>query len=218
MGTNMPSKNNPALIWLEAHIDQWTTGAAAIGLTDPQTTELSARIDTARQSFIAIEAARSEALALTVQYNQQATEMRSLASRMVADIKAFAENQTNPSTVYTSAGMTPARHRSPAPAPERPVGMNADLGGDGSVTIHFRGRGPAGTVWEITRKLEGEIVYTHVGHADVATKSFTDRTIPSTVNSAAYNIRGVRGSTAGPTSMPMVVGFGRAVGAISKAA
>ena len=67
-------------------------------------------------------------------------------------------------------------------------------------------------------KLEGEIVYSHVGHADVATKSFTDRAIPGTVNSAAYIIRGVRGNTAGPASMPMVVGFGRAIGTVSKAA
>jgi len=144
--------------------------------------------------------------------------MRAAASLMIADIKSFANNAAVPATVYTAAAITPADPRSPVGAPEQPFGVTASVGGDGSITINFSGRGPVGTVWDVSRKLASETTYSAIGRADVATKSFTDTTVPSTVSSATYRVQGVRGSDAGLFSQPFVVQFGSADGVAASAA
>ena len=210
MGTNMPSNDNAALVWLEGHIDQWVVSAATIGLTDGQTSDLAAKITDTRTAFTSVEQIRSDSKAQTVAYHSKAVGMRDTASDMIADIKSFANTASDPNAVYTTAGITPADPPSPAPPPEQPVALTASLGGDGSVTISFAGRGAVGTVWEISRKLAGETSFKHLGHADVATKSFTDTTVTAGVATAMYQIRGIRGSLTGPASFPLTVQFGSA--------
>ncbi len=210
MGANMPSNDNLALVWLEGHIDQWTASAATIGLTSAQTTDLAAKISDARTAFTSVEQIRADSKAQTGAYHSKAVGMRATASDMIADIKSFANTAADPNLVYTTAGITPADPRSPVPAPEQPVALTASLGGDGSVTIGFAGRGPVGTVWEISRQLAGETGFTHLGHADSATKSFTDTTITAGVATAMYQVRGIRGSITGPASFPITVQFGSA--------
>ena len=219
MGRNMPSQNQPALTWLEGHIAQWTASAATIGLTSAQTTDLLAQIVDTRGSFTSVEAVRADSQAITSEFNTKASTMRKAASLMIADIKSYANNQIDPAPIYTAAGITPADPKTPVGAPEQPAGMTTAVNGNGSITLNFVGRGPTGTVWEVTRKLAGETSFTHVGHADVTTKSFTDNTVPSTVSSATYLIRGVRGNDAGLYSAPFGVQFGGADGAaVSQAA
>ncbi len=212
MGENMPSKDNPALVWLEAHIEQWTEDPAAIGLTGAHASELGSRITAARQARIDSDELHNQATVATAAYHDRAAAMKGYASGLITTIKAFAATGSDPSGVNRGAGITAPAPRSPAPAPEAPVVMHATLVGDGSITIHFKGRGPTGTVWNISRKLAGETVYTTVGTADVATKSFTDRTLPAATSSATYRVQGVRGSLSGSPSFPMVVGLGRDVG------
>lgn len=219
MGRNMPSQNQPALTWLEGHIAQWTADPASIGLTSAQTTDLLSRLVDTRGSFTSVEAIRADSQATTNEFNTKAVNMRKAASLMIADIKSFANNQTDPAPIYTAAGITPTGPKTPVGAPEQPAGMTTAVNGDGSITLNFTGRGPTGTVWEVTRKLAGETSFSHVGHADVTTKSFTDNTVPSTVSSATYLIRGVRGNDAGLYSVPFGVQFGSSDGvAVSQAA
>ncbi len=208
MGTNLPSEDNAALAWLEGHIAQWVASPATIGLTSGQTTDLAAKITDARNAFTGVEQIRGDSKARTVSYHTRAAGMRATASDMIADIKSFANTAADPNLVYTTAGITPADPRSPASPSEQPVALTASLGGDGSITIGFAGRGPVGTVWEISRKLAGETGFTHLGHADVATKSFTDTTITAGVATAMYQVRGIRGSLTGPASFPITVQFG----------
>ena len=208
MGTNMPSEDNAALAWLEGRVAQWTAALATIGLTSGQTNDLAAKISGARTAFTSVEQIRSDSKAFTFSYHNQAAVMRATASDMIADIKSFANTAADPDLVYTTAGITPANPRSPMSPPEQPIALTASLGGDGSLTIGFAGRGPVGTVWEISRRLAGETGFTHVGHADSATKSFTDTTVTAGVASAMYRVRGIRGSTTGPASFPLTVLFG----------
>ena len=108
MGTNMPSNDNAALVWLEGHIDQWVASAATIGLTDGQTSDLAAKITDTRTTFTSVEQIRSDSKAQTVAYHSKAVGMRDTASDMIADIKSFANTASDPNAVYTTAGITPA--------------------------------------------------------------------------------------------------------------
>ena len=213
MGTNLPSNNSSALTWLEARIASWVAGPGAIGLTSAQVTDLATDINNARTSFTSVQTVRGEARDGTVEFNAKAKTMKQNASLLIADVKAFANAAPIPEQVYSAASILPNDPPSPAPVPEQASILSAVLGGDGSITINFKGRGPTGTVWEVSRQLEGETSFSHVGHADSTSKSFTDSTVPGTVSSATYRVQGIRGSVSGPFSFSFNVQFGGTAGA-----
>jgi hypothetical protein len=210
MSGNMPSKDNAALVWLEAHIERWTSDPASIGLTAAQASELSARITAARQARIDADERHDLAQAATALYHDHAARMKDYASALITTIKAFAANASDPSQVRQAAAITAPAPRTPADPPEQPAITRARLGGTGTITIDFKGRGPTGTVWQVQRKRADETAFSYIGTADVATKSFTDTTLPAGTASAAYRVQGVRGSLIGPASFPMTVGLGSA--------
>jgi hypothetical protein len=218
VGTNLPSSNAPALTWLEARIASWLAAPGAIGLTSAQVTSLATDINNARASFTSVQTLRADAKDGTVAFDTKATTMRKNASLLIADVKAFANAAPIPNDVYVAASISPKDPPSPVPAPEQPTIDGAVLGGDGSVTINFSGRGATGTVWEVSRKLAGETSFSHVGHADSLDKSFTDNTVPGTVSSATYRMQGLRGTQSGPFSFSFNVQFGTADGAAAAAA
>lgn len=218
MSGNMPSKNNAALIWLEAHIEQWTNDPASIGLSAAQASELSTRITAARQARTDANELHNRAVAATARYQASATEMKGYASALITTIKAFAATSSDPSAVRSAAAITAPAPRTPADPPEQPAITRARLGGTGSVTIDFKGRGPTGTVWQVQRKIAGERRFSQIGTADVATKSFTDTTLPAGTPSADYQVQGVRGSLTGQASFPLNVRFGAAAPAQQAAA
>ena len=213
MGTNLPANNSSALTWLEARIASWVAGPGAIGLTSAQVTDLATDIINARSSFTSVQTLRGDARDGTVDFNAKAKTMKQNASLLIADVKAFANAAPVPEQIYTAASILPNDPPSPSAAPEQASILNATLGGDGSVTISFTGRGPTGTVWEVSRQLENETSFSHVGHADSITKSFTDSTVPGTVSSATYRVQGIRGSLSGPFSFSFNVQFGNTDGA-----
>ncbi len=213
MGTNLPGNNNAALIWCEAHMGQWTTNFAAIGLTSAQTIDFSQRVVNTRASFTSVETIRADAKAQTQEYNTDATDMRSVASNLVAIIKEFARTSSDPATVYTTAGLTAADPRSPAAPPSQPTALNATLDGTGHVTLGWSATGPTGTVWIVSRKLSTETGFSQIGQGDAATKSFTDTSVTPGVVSVAYVVQGVRGSVTGIVSGALNVYFGSADGA-----
>jgi hypothetical protein len=219
MAENMSANDKAALIWLEAHIAGWVANAPTIGITASAATALLGDIVTARGSFTSVQAIRTDSKLATGTFKADAKAMRDNASKVIADIKAFANKQTNPQAVYDAAGVSPRAASTPTVPPAQPSTLTANLNGDGSVTINFDGTGPVGTVWQVSRKLPLETAFTFVGNADVADKSFTDFNIPASSASATYQVQGVRGSLVGPVSFPFTVPFGSAdAGAISAAA
>ena len=219
MSENMSSNDTAALIWLEAHITGWVADPTAIGITSSAANDLLTDILTARGSFTSVQAIRTDSKLATGTFKTDAKAMRDNASLVIADIKAFANNQTNPQVVYDAAGVSPRSPATPTAPPSQPSTLTAALNGDGSVTINFEGTGPVGTVWQVTRKLPLETAFTFIGNADVADKSFTDVNIPTGSASATYQVQGVRGSIVGPVSFPFTVPFGTAdAGAQSVAA
>ncbi|MCH8270680.1 MAG: hypothetical protein IH985_05665 [Planctomycetes bacterium] len=210
MGTNMPGDNHDALEWLEGRITGWVADPAAIGLTSAVVSDLAADIIDTRTSFTSVEQIRQGSKAATTAFHLNGDDMRTNASNAIATIKSFAVNSADPPAVYTAAGITPPDPQSPVAPPEQPTGLKATLNGDGSVTISWEARGPVGTVYNVSRKLATETVFTFIGQGAAQDKQFIDATVPAGTITAAYIIQGVRGGNLGLMSNAMTVFFGTA--------
>lgn len=213
MPENLPGYDRDALNWLETRIASWAADPDLIGLDAPFVATLEAQITATQAALSNARILRESSKLATFSFKENAKEMREIGAQAVASIKSFAERAENPDDVYTAANVMPKGARSQAAPPARPSVNRASLNGDGSVTIHFSGNGGSGTTWHVFRKLVGESKFTFVGIGDPATKSFTDRSIPTGQSSAAYQVQGVRGSLQGPQSYAFTIAFGSSGGA-----
>jgi hypothetical protein len=218
MARNMPSTDQQAMEWLEGRITGWNTNFATIGLTSAQVIALSQKVVNARAAFTDVESIRTTSKAKTQNFHSLAKTMRGDAGVLIGAIKSFAAQSTDPQLVYDTAGVLPADPRSPALPPQQPTDVNRTILADGSVKLSWKGKGPEGTTYFITRRLNGTGAYTFIGQAPSVEKTFVDSGIvPGTV-SASYMIQGVRSGVAGPQSVPIVVQFGVAMDAGAAAA
>ena len=211
MSSNLPGDRKQALEWVEARIGNWNTDPTAIGLTTSAVTDLLGKTIMARSSFVSVESARQDSKNSTQTFYTDADTMHQAASPMVANIKNFADNSSNPDAVYFAAEVSPVSPKTPAPPPATPVITGATINGDGSVTIGFDATGSVGTVWQVARQLSTETSFSFVGNADVKTKSFIDSTLPAGPASATYQVTGIRGSLSGLPSFGFEVKFGGVV-------
>ena len=219
MGLNLPNDRRQSLVWLEGRIDGWNTNFASIGLTSAQVTDLAGDIISTRTSFTSVQAARTEAKAETQSWYTNADELHTKAAELITLIKSFAANSRSSAAVYLAADMTPRNPPSPAPPPEQPGNLKATLNGDGTVTISWDGRGPTGTVYNVSRRLPAETSFAFIGQGDGRDKSFTDATVPTGSASALYIVQAVRGSDVSTPSSAFNVLFSSGdAGAASAAA
>jgi hypothetical protein len=208
MAENMPAYNPDALVWLEGHIDAWLADPAAIGLTAAQVAALEAEIITARASFTHAETIRAESLSATLGFQTDADRMRQSAARMIASVKAFANNQPEPMSVYTAASLSPRAPRSPLGPPEQPGNLRATLLTTGAVKLDWAGKGPSGTVYEVYRKRPGETTLDLLANVGAKKKTYTDKSLPPGTTSVQYQIRAIRGETVSPFSPAYTIQFG----------
>jgi hypothetical protein len=217
MSENMPARSLPAVEWLEARIAAWNTSYASIGLTSAQVVDLSQDVANARGSFTSVQEIRAESKGKTLEFHGKAKVARDKAAGMIANIKAYAETQTDPAIVYALANVSPADAPSPSAPPAQPVNLGYRVQSDGSIKVQWDATGPIGTIYNVTRQLPGETEFTFVGQGDGSDKSFVDVTVPAGTASASYRVQGVRGSLVGPQSVTFTVFFG-AAGAVGASA
>ena len=218
MSTNLPSYNPDALIWMEAHIDQWDADPAAVGLTSATVVDLQADITNARDAFTSVQQLRTDAKTGTSTFRTLGDAMRANAGDAIITIKAFAENSGTPSTVYTAAGITPTDPSTPTPAPDQPANVSAMLQNDGSIMVTWDGKGPNGTVYQIYRKLFGETTFSVIGNVGSRLKEFSDTTVPSAIASVIYQVRGQHAEKFSLFSSQVTVQFGGTDGVAAMAA
>ncbi len=127
---------------------------------------------------------------------------------MIANIKNFADNQSNPQLVYDAANISPADPPSPIPAPATPTNLKANLGNNGSIFISWDGTGASGTLYEVYRRVDGETTFTLLGNVDAKTKEFNDAGLPLGTTFATYQIRAVRADKASLFSTQFNIQFG----------
>ena len=208
MGRNLPSERRQALEWLEGVISQWNTNFAAIGLTSASVIDLAQDIANSRGAFTSVELARIDAKAKTQDFYSNIDATHVTAADMISTVKAFAPTTGDPSNVYLLAGLTPREPPQPVPAPEQPTSLAAVLDGLGNVTISWDGRGPTGTVYNVSRRLPAETEFAFIGQGDGRDKTFTDTAVPSGTASAQYSVQAVRGADSSAPSATLLVLFG----------
>ena len=210
----IPTKNLEALIFCEDHQLVFMAQAANIGLSVPQATlfkndTLAAR--TLWNSYnTAVEAARVAGVAM----RDGLSKMRDSGGDCINLIRAFADTQANPNTVYNLAQLPPPAVPSPASPPGTPTEFKVGLNGDGSVTLKWKCANPAGTsgtVYNVYRRPAGtpESAYAPIGV--VGTKNFTDTTIPASsaaTGGVIYKVVAQRAEISGTPSPELNVYFG----------
>ena len=151
---------------------------------------------------------RTNARNETQTFYTNARELHESASPLIANIKNFALNSSDPSLVYEAAGVLPPDPPSPLAPPTTPVNIRRTVNPTGSITLFWDATGPTGTIYNVKRKLNTETSYTLVGQGDSSDKSFTDETVPSGTTSVTYIIQGVRGPLVGLESQAITIAFG----------
>ena len=94
----------------------------------------------------------------------------------------------------------------PLPAPERPTDVSADPNANGTVSIKWKAKNNAGSVYLVFRKLAGNNTFVQIGFS--SRKSFVDGTVPAGTTSCRYQVQAVRGQQMSIVSQPVAVQFG----------
>lgn len=217
MGT-LPETVIGQIEFCEAHNGVWAAAPTTIGLTAAQVTALTTATTNARKAFNDAGIARSASKAATTKLHTDAGTMRSQAADLIRQIKAFAELQAVPGSVYAAAQIPAPTPPTPMPAPGKPTDFSVILNADGSVTLSWASAESAastGAFFAVSRKLPGMAAFVGIGGApgsttEVRRASFTDATIPASAaaNGAQYIVQGFRGTRAGESSDAVIVQFG----------
>jgi hypothetical protein len=118
----LPKTTIEQIQFCEAHWPVWNTAPTAIGLTTTLVNSFKTATQAARASFDAAQVAREASKAATTTLHGNTAIMREQAADLIRQIKAYAELQVNPATVYAARQV--AHHdddpaRSPRPAGRR---------------------------------------------------------------------------------------------------
>lgn len=202
----------------ESHWPLWNAAPTSVGLTAPLVLGLKTATEAARASFNSAIVARQASKAATTTQNANGTTMRGVAADLIRQIKAYAELQSNPATVYAAAQIPQPADPTPAAAPGKPTDFAVVLNSDGSITLSWNSTNSAastGAFFTVSRKLPGQGAFSGVGGAPGTTSEtrrafFIDTTIPTSAASqgAQYIVQGFRGTRLGDASDAVVVQFG----------
>lgn len=214
----LPNSVIEQIEFCEAHWPVWNVAPTTIGLSGPLVLGLKSATEAARLSFNAAQTARQASRAATTTQNGNAAIMRANVADLIRQIKAYAELQSNPATVYAAAQIPPPAAPSPAPAPGKPTDFAVVLNPDGSVTLNWASTDAAasgGAFFTISRKLPGQATFVGLGGAPGTTSEsrrafFTDSTVPASAAGAGaqYIVQGFRGTRAGDPCDAVTVQFG----------
>lgn len=202
----LPEQINERIMWFEQRIASWIATPAAIGLTAAQCTALDLAIKAARNAYNAAAAARIAAKNATIGQATNVRSMTALGSDALRFIKAYAEAQPNPLTVYQAASVPPPAPATPPGPPVPPTDVTGDPNADGTVTVKWKGSTAYQTFFTVWRRVGNSTQWTQVG--SVATKSFLDDSVPAGSPSVTYVIRSQRNTQVSPASDEAVVNFG----------
>jgi hypothetical protein len=205
----LPDRGVELIEFGELHGQPWIGVAAQIGLTVASATQVKNDANAARAKYQSAIAARAAARQATLELNTTLSTLRTSCANAVRSIKAFAEQQPNPDTVYAIAQIPAPQPPSPAEAPGKPENIRIGLNPDGSISFTWKSKNSTsseGASFRIYRRLPTEEGFAQVGSS--SSKSFTDAQLRQGTTSAAYIIRGYRNETPGEASDQINVQFG----------
>ena len=209
--SQIPSSPRSAVYtWCEARVEPWETNALAIGISVSAAQAFGASV-TAFASAVSNQAkAKAAYEAATDGVTEAYRVMRRNMVNGVADVRQFAEQQSNPTGVYELAQVPPRSTGTPLPAPGRPYEFSVQLIDDsGAVQLRWKCQNPQGaqgTSYIVRRKLPGETTFSFVGVT--GEKRFVDNTFVAGPDSVEYTVQAQRADSAGPVSSVYQINFG----------
>lgn len=207
----LPAKTQDLIDFCSAHSKVWAAAPTSMGLTAAQVSAFSAKLGNANTSLADQQSAADAARAATTAAHTNVSGLRKSAADLLKLIKAYAETQTNPNTVYAAAQIPPPGQGSPTPPPGKPTDLVVTLLEDGSLGLAWKCPNPAGTqgtIYEVLRKVGGGTGnFAYVGSTGV--RKFTDDTLASGSPSVTYQITAVRSTQRGiPAQFTVNFGVG----------
>lgn len=205
----LPDTKLTQLEYFEAHNSIWTANAVAIGLTAAQMTDLTGKTASARKAYNNLLAARTAAKNATQTWYDTYTQMAGAGRDDIRLIKAFADSQANPMTVYTIAQVEPPAPPSPAPIPGTPDNFKITINpATGDLSLAWKCVGDGNAIYIVSRQFANQTSPMFLG--GVGVKTFTDTTIGAISGASLpvnYFITCQRGTMSGQTAS-VTVRFG----------
>ncbi len=183
--TIVPQSRHDAIDWLGAHLSVWSADPTSIGLSVETITDLTTKHTVAEASQLDAEEKENAKLAASATFRADADSMRDATVAAVQTIKAFAKTNNNP-MVYQMAQIPAPLGPSPSEPPEEPTDLTAVLINGGRLDLAWKGKGPQGTFYNVTRRLSEAEPYISIG--TTTSKSFLDETLPSGTSRVFYQI------------------------------
>ncbi len=206
----VPKRLNDFLPWASTHAAIWKVSPATIGLTAPQATAVDNAVNTANDNYSLQLAAYDKAKAATLTQQDSTSTARTAVADAIRSIRAFAEQQSNPSAVYAAAQIPSPATPTPMAPPGQPTDFKAQLNSDGSIRLSWKCPNPQGatsTIYFVRRRLANSTgAYTQVGV--VGERAFVDDTIPSSSGGASYIVQAQRGTQLGAAGLAFTIQFG----------
>jgi hypothetical protein len=192
----VPDGRQDKVTFFQTRIGPWTDHAAAIGTSPGAVADLSS-LTSAAQAAIAARMSAESVFRAAVSAQDEAIEaMAAAGANIISAIRTKARTDGN--GVYDLAQIPPVADRSRMAAPGQPTGFKATLQGNGSVTLTWTCKNPAGsqgTTYQVWRRLNGTGERTFLGVAGV--KKFIDETIPAGTAYVTYLVQAFRSTRAG---------------------
>lgn len=199
----IPNRTQDQLDFFDQHAPLWATHAEAIGITPAQANAFVAAAADARYAWGAQLAARSTYHGSVKATRKVLASTRSAAADIIRSIRAFAEQQENPTEVYNLAQIPQPAAPKPVPPPALPTDFRVSIGQNGNLVLRWRANNPrstGGTVYLVERRLDGAGPFTLLGTCG-AEKRFNDTTLPAGTAQAEYRVTGQRSGVAGPAAI-----------------
>jgi hypothetical protein len=206
----VPSKPIERVQFYENHIAPFTANAIAIGLTEPEVSDLEAKTEAARAAWDALQAARQTAETRTAAFHAAVALMSLAGAAAIKKIRGKAE-QVGGNTVYELSDIPAPATPEPVTTLGKPNRFTAELDENGGLALVWKCSNPraTGVVYQIWRRHTptGEFVYL----GGVGQKKFLDTTIPAGSSEVTYKVHAARSTAVGPWAQ-FNVNFGMSTG------
>ncbi|MCB9852659.1 MAG: hypothetical protein H6819_06160 [Phycisphaerales bacterium] len=211
MATYPTSPRADFLQWCQSHQQVFVDNAATIGLTTEQAAAFATETSAAVAADLAQASSKESAKVATQTVNDAVSTLQSSAGDVVRSIRAYAELQADPNSVYNTAQIPPPASPTPAPPPAQPTDLTVTLeAASGDLMLSWKAANPSGTSgtsYIIRRRLPTESEFSFIGVS--GKKKFVDTTLVAGPDSVQYTVQGQRSDSAGPVSQIFVVTFGQ---------
>ena len=214
MSTYPITPRSAFLQWCDTHAPVFIANAAVIGMTAAQATAFASQLSKSNDAVQDQDDAKQAQKAATEIVDGCVAELKTMAGDAVRTIRAFAEMQADPTTVYAKAQIPSPATPTPIPPPGQPTNLTVTIApGSGQLTLKWKCENPegaSGTSYLIRRKLPTETAFTVIGASGI--KEFIDASFVAGPDSVTYTIQGLRSNLQGPESDWFTINFGSQTG------